>query len=556
MTRRPSKVAYSHLSNVPGRAPDTLRPRPLLRRSARGAAIAIALLVSAACGQKSNVGNDSSALPAYDAAAAAAGAGAAAQPAPSGATGETVTESPGSGTGAPVAGATGGATGSPPAAGGSSTPVSGPAAAAARSGGGSTASGGSTAGAAASGGSGRTQTSAAGQPSGGGSAGGAATPAPVPGPAAPGGAADRTGVSDTKIRIGIHAPITGAAPFPQNAFDKGKDVYWKFVADKGGIFGRNIEVVFRDDQFNPSRAVQVCREMVEQEKVFILMGAAGSEQITACARYANSMGVPYLSAGVNEDGLTGLGTYFATSQTYAQQHPALVSYIANKLKKTKLAIVLNNTPALNETQQSVTKLAQAAGLTIVRQSRIGKNASDSELLSEANALRTSGAEVVYLLTSPVNFIKLATNGQAQAYSPVYMGPGITNGLNIVAEAGCPAIGPAKFFSPFPQLDVIDNLDADYQKSYQKYNGGKGDDIGLAEWGLSKVIGSMLQAAGKDLSRQSFLAALESGKEFATNVYPVVSYSGTIRFGAKSAHLLEADCNSRSFKTIAQFTTGF
>jgi ABC-type branched-subunit amino acid transport system substrate-binding protein len=363
-------------------------------------------------------------------------------------------------------------------------------------------------------------------------------------------------VSDTKIRIGIHAPITGAAPFPQNAFDKGKDVYWKMLAEKGGIFGRNVEVVFRDDQFNPSRAVQVCREMVEQEKVFVLLGAAGSEQITACARYANSMGVPYLSAGVNEDGLTGLSTYFATSQTYAQQSPILVSYIANKLHKTKIAIVLNNTPALNETQQSVTREAQAAGLNIVRQSRIGKNASDSELLSEANSLRTSGAEVVYLLTSPVNFIKLATNAQAQAYSPIYMGPGITNGLNIVAEAGCPAIGQAKFLSPFPQLDVIDNLDPDYQKSYQKYNGGKGDDIGLAEWGLSKVIGSMLQAAGKDLSRQSFVSALESGREFGTNVYPVVSYSGSIRFGARSAHLLEADCDSRSYKTIAQFTTGF
>ena len=389
----------------------------------------------------------------------------------------------------------------------------------------------------------------------GGAGAGASASSPVPAPPAPAGA-DRTGVTDTKIRIGIHAPITGAAPFPQNAFDKGKDVYWKYVAEKGGIFGRNVEIVFRDDQFNPSRAVQVCREMVEQEHVFILMGAAGSEQITACARYANSMGVPYLSAGVNEDGLTGLSSYFATSQTYVQQNPVLVSYIVNKLHKTKIAIVLNNTPALNETQQSVTKLAEAAGLDIVRNSRIGKNASDSELLSEANALRSSGAEVVYLLTSPVNFIKLATNAQAQAYSPVYMGPGITNGLNIVAEAGCPAIGSAKFLSPFPQLDVIDNLDPDYQKSYQKYNGSKGDDIGLAEWGLSKVIGAMLQAAGKDLSRQSFVSALESGKEFATNVYPVVTYSGSIRFGAKSAHLLEADCDSRSFKTIAQFATGF
>jgi branched-chain amino acid transport system substrate-binding protein len=511
---------------------------------ARGAVIALALLLAAACGQKANVGSDSAAAPS----AADQAAGAPVSQADSSAGGGETAATSGSSTAAPAAGSTGAG------AAGSSTPAAGSGSPSARNnaGGGT----GAAQGAAGTGsGTGRPQRSTAGPSSGAASGGSSTAAAPVPGGPAP-AVADRTGVTDTKIRVGIHAPITGAAPFPQNAFDKGKDVYWKYLAEKGGLFGRNVEIVFRDDQFNPSRAVQVCREMVEQEKVFILLGAAGSEQITACARYANTMGVPYLSAGVNEDGLTGLRTYFATSQTYHQQHPALVSYITNKLHKTKLAIVLNNTPALNETQQSITKQAQAAGLNIVRQSRIGKNASDSELLSEANALRTSGAEVVYLLTSPVNFIKLATNGQAQAYSPIYMGPGITNGLNIVAEAGCPAIGPAKFFSPFPQLDVIDQLDPDYQKSYQKYNGGKGDDIGLAEWGLSKVVGAMAQAAGKDLSRQSFMAALESGKEFATNVYPIVSYSGTVRFGAKSAHLLEADCSKRAFKTIAQFTTGF
>ena len=438
---------------------------------ARGAVLTLVLLLAAACGQKAGVGTDESAATPSAADQAAAGAPAS-QAEPSAGSGETVDTSGAAGA-APSAGSTGGTTPSA----GSATPATGSATSPRNNAGsaGTRDAQGTTAGAGS--GAGRTQTSTAGPSSGAsGGGGGTAGPAPVPGGPSPAGA-DRTGVSDTKIRIGIHAPITGAAPFPQNAFDKGKDVYWKYLAEKGGLFGRNVEIVFRDDQFNPSRAVQVCREMVEQEKVFILMGAAGSEQITACARYADSKGVPYLSAGVNEDGLTGLKTYFATSQTYAQQHPALVSYIANKLKKTKLAIVLNNTPALNETQQSITRLAQAAGLNIVRQSRVGKNASDSELLSEANALRTSGAEVVYLLTSPVNFVKLATNGQAQAYSPIYMGPGITNGINIVAEAGCPAIGPAKFFSPFPQLDVIDQLDPDYQKSYQKYNGGKGTTSG-------------------------------------------------------------------------------
>ena len=52
------------------------------------------------------------------------------------------------------------------------------------------------------------------------------------------------------------------------------------------------------------------------------------------------------------------------------------------------------------------------------------------------------------------------------------------------------------------------------------------------------------------------AALESGKEFNSNVYPVVSYTGSIRFGARSAHLLEADCSARKYKTVATFATAF
>jgi ABC-type branched-subunit amino acid transport system substrate-binding protein len=386
--------------------------------------------------------------------------------------------------------------------------------------------------------------------------GGGASSGAAPGSAAPGGAVDRTGVSDTVIKIGVHAPLTGAAPLPQNAFDKGKDVYWKFLAAKGGLLGRNVQIVFKDDQFNPAHAVQVCRELVEQDKVFLLFGVAGSDQITACARYANAAGVPYLSAGVNEDGLTGLPNYFAVSQTYAQQNRTIAALIRNRLHKTKIAIVLNATPALDETQRSITAEARAIGLNIVRQSRISKQASDSELVAEAQQLRTSGAEAVYVLTAPVNFIKLATNAYAQAYSPLWTGPGLTNGLNLVTEAGCPAIEGAHFLSPFPQLDVIDRLDPDYTPAYKKYAGGEPDDIGLAEWGLNKTLHLMMDASGRDLSRQSFVRALTSGRRFASNVFPTVAYDGSIRFGANSMHVLRADCASRSWKTETAFAEGF
>jgi ABC-type branched-subunit amino acid transport system substrate-binding protein len=229
----------------------------------------------------------------------------------------------------------------------------------------------------------------------------------------------------------------------------------------------------------------------------------------------------------------------------------------NRIRKTKVAVVVISTPALDSTVKSITReITKVGGLQIVRSSRLGKYASDAELLSEAQQLKNSGAEIVYVVAAPIPFIKLATNAQAQAYNPQWVGPGTTNGFAVVAEAGCPSIGAAKFLSPFPQLDAIDELDPDYRPAFRRYVGDRPDDIGILNWGMNKTIHQMLQATGRDLSRQSFLKTVTSGRVFHSNVYPDVSYDGTIRFGAHTAHLLEADCTTRTWKTTGRFIADF
>lgn len=380
--------------------------------------------------------------------------------------------------------------------------------------------------------------------------GGAAAPAPAP----PVG--DRTGIDDKVIKIGIHAPVSGAAPFPQNSFAAGAPAYWKYLATKGGIFGRNVEVVFEDDQFNPASAKRVCQKMVEQDKVFLLIGGGGADQITACAQYANSVGVPYLSAGVNEEGLRGLRGYFAFSMSYAQQSPMLAQLAKNKLGGGKFAIAVADSPSFNDAYASIQKAAKDQGLEIVYSKRIPKGANQAAALGIANELRTSGAQIVYFLSSPTTFINVASAGGGQAYIPKYIGPGVSSGLNTVATLGCPQIGEARFLSPFPQLDVIDRLDPEFRPQYQRHAGANPDDIGLALWGLSKGLHAMFEAAGKDMTRQSFVQMLESGKAFATNIYAPAKFSSTNHFGAGQAHLLRADCGSRTYKTEAQFASGF
>jgi ABC-type branched-subunit amino acid transport system substrate-binding protein len=385
--------------------------------------------------------------------------------------------------------------------------------------------------------------------SGGGTGGSAAAPTTVP-------AGDRTGISASTITIGVHAPISGAAPLPQTSFEKGAQVYWDFLQTKGGVFGRTVKVIIEDDEFNPATAKRVCQQMVEQDHVFMLVGAGGADQITACAQYANSVGVPYLSAGVNENGLRNLRGYFAFSMSYAAQSPLLVQWAQKRLGGGKFAIAVEDTPSFADAHASITAAAKAAGLQIVYDKNVPKNVQQTDALTIANALRSSGAQIVYILTSPQSFVNIAAAAAGQAYNPHWLGPGLTSGLNLVAQIGCPAIGAANFLSPFPQLDVIDRLDPDFRPAYQKYGGGNPDDLGLGLWGLNKGLAQLLLTAGKDMTRQSFVHTVESGKRFTTNVYPSVQFSATNHFGATTAHMLQADCGSRTFKTVAEFASGF
>lgn len=389
-----------------------------------------------------------------------------------------------------------------------------------------------------------------GSPAAGGASGSSGAPA-ASAPAA--GPNDKVGVTDKEIVIGIHAPVTGAAPFPQSTFEEGREVYWKA---KGPINGRQVKVVFFDDQFNPSRAVQVCREMVEKDKVFLLVGGGGADQITVCAKYANQMGVPYLSAGVNQNGLESLKTYFALSLTYSQQSPILAQLAAKKLGKTKVGLVVADTPSFADAQASFTKAAGDAGMTIVRNAKINKSASQSETLAEAGAQQRAGAEVIYILTSPTVFIQFAQQASGQGFNPQYIGPGISSGLNTVASVGCGGIGEARFLSPFFQLD--DPATAEYKAAYQQQNGKAGDDIGFALWGLSAMLADMFKATGPDLGRAKFMATLQSGKTFSGGVYPDAKYAPGKPFGGTSMHLLKASCGDAPprYITEAKNVTGF
>jgi branched-chain amino acid transport system substrate-binding protein len=372
-----------------------------------------------------------------------------------------------------------------------------------------------------------TGTATGGTTGGGGSGGG--------GVSATGG--DTTGVTATTIKIGIHAPLTGAAPLRASSFEAGKDLYWA----KGNnsrpvkIFGRRVIVEFRDDQYNPSHAKQVCQEMVERERVFLLIGGGGTDQIQACAQYAEGQGVPYISGGVTEVGLRSLAYYFAGSMSYPEQSRALASYIKKVLRvrdASRVAMVATDTANFDDAVAAFTQ--SFPGVQVFRP---GKNERGWSVAQNLCTATQKNYDVVFPLTAPTYYLEMAKAAQCR---PRYVGVGITMGLDQVASTGCEgdqATRGARFFSPAPAFHNSNSYDSGFRAA-----GGR-DDIEWLLWGLSKSLHQLLLKAGQNLSREGFVnstarASVRSG------VFPDARYTPQDHFGALNFSVLENVCGRR------------
>lgn len=374
-------------------------------------------------------------------------------------------------------------------------------------------------------------------------------------PSAPSGG-DSTGVTNDTITIGIHAPITGAAPVPSQSFEKGKSLYFEFMkSQKKTLAGRSVRVVSRNDNYQPSQAVAVCKEMVEQEKAFLLFGVAGTDQIQACARYANSVKVPYLSGGVTEIGLNTLPYYFAMWMSYKQQGPLLANMMSAKLgaRGEKNAMVRFNAPTFQDAHDAYVSGMRSAGASVDYDRAVSKNATASDAQTVATEMNQRQIDNAYVLTSPTWFIQLAQAAVNQGYKPTYTGVGLSMGIDTVASVACRnngSINGARFLNPFPAYVDSNKFDPDFRRA------GGTDDIMFGLWGASKVIWQLLSLPGKDLTRERFVFSTERAGTIKTGVLPDIKYSPTSHFGGTAMHLIRADCGQGRWVTEESFKNRF
>ena len=102
------------------------------------------------------------------------------------------------------------------------------------------------------------------------------------------------GVTDDTITIGTHTPLTGPAAAGYSSISAATKAYFDYVNDNGGINGRSIEYVVKDDGYNPATTQTVVRELVQEDEVFAVLNGLGTPTHSSVVDYLNENEVPDL----------------------------------------------------------------------------------------------------------------------------------------------------------------------------------------------------------------------------------------------------------------------
>jgi branched-chain amino acid transport system substrate-binding protein len=86
------------------------------------------------------------------------------------------------------------------------------------------------------------------------------------------------GVSDTEIKIGNTMPYSGPAS-AWGMVGKSEAAYFAMINDQGGVNGRKINFISRDDGYSPPKTVEMVRKLVEEDQVFLLFQTLGTASI-------------------------------------------------------------------------------------------------------------------------------------------------------------------------------------------------------------------------------------------------------------------------------------
>ncbi len=354
-----------------------------------------------------------------------------------------------------------------------------------------------------------------------------------------GSSGDTTGVTDTEILIGSWGPMTGPAA-AWGVILKGTDAYFKMINDEGGIHGRQIKFVYKDDQYNPSVTVPAVREMVQRDEVFAIAGGIGTAPGMAVAGFLEENNVPWISP------MTG-ATYwthptkeniFTSFPLYFDEATLLSKFAVEQLEAKKIGILYVNDDFGKSGLVGVEDYLSKHDRELV--AALPVEITDTDLSSHVAKLKESGADAVFLWLLPRQAAITMGSSAVIGYQPAWLASLVLSDLSLMHNITKGAWEGVYFTYPVATMfnDESNAGMMKYQAAFAKYYPDeRWGTFASAGFTWIEILVEGLRRAGRDLTRESFVEALNNLGAFNSPSGLSVSFSPDNHLGTRSLSIM-------------------
>lgn len=333
-------------------------------------------------------------------------------------------------------------------------------------------------------------------------------------------AAAETGVSDGSILIGQSVPLSGPAQELGIEMQLGAKLYFDHINAQGGVNGRKVKLLTLDDGYEPDRATANTRQLIEKDDVFALFGYVGTPTSLAALKVSNPAGVPFVGAFTGAEALRMPFNrlIFNVRASYGDETEKIVEQFTS-LNVKRIAVFYQNDAYGNAGLTGVEKAMAKRDLKLVATATVERNSSD--VAAAVKTLIAAKPDMVVMVTtykSSAAFINAmrAAGSAAQFYTVSFVGSrALANELG-AAGAG---VGISQVV-PFPWARTVPVV-RDYQKLLAA--SGSGRDVSftsLEGYIAARVFVEGLRRAGKELTRDKFISAMENLRNFDAGGFTV------------------------------------
>ncbi len=366
-----------------------------------------------------------------------------------------------------------------------------------------------------------------------------------------GGGAEEVGVTEDTVTVGAHFPLTGVAAPGYSDIPTGARAYFDYVNANGGVHGREIEYIVRDDAYDPTNTSQVTNELVLQDEIFAMVGGLGTPTHSAVVDFLNDEEIPdlFVSSGSLQwgDDPEAKPWTFGWQPDYESEGKIIGQYIAENMPDAKVGLFLQDDDLGRDGEQGVRRYIDDQIVAVERYT-----SGNTDVAPQIAGLQAAEADLVLGFNVP-NYTALSQLAAMQLnYDPQWFYSSIGSDPELVGsllarfsegavEQGASALNGVLTSEYIPTVDVPDNPWVSLWQRVWDEHGGKGDLTNYRIYGMSHAYAFVqaLQAAGEEPTREGIVAALEEiGTDVEGPQLAPFRYSGDSHMGISGVQLVE------------------